>query len=536
MASKLRAARLCATCLLIGGCTPTPDEAAPSRVVTSSPLSSATEAWWAYERPETFDVQRTAVDVPMRDGELIACDLSRPATSGNPSDGTFPGLVVEFTPYVALVPSYNAEAAFFVRRGYNALVCTLRGSGRSGGTWHNAMSSQDGRDAHDLVEWLATQPWSDGRIGQFGESYGGQTTYGSAVEGAPHLRAVAPMQPPANLYEDVIYPGGIKSTERGSIDTWPPAAERITGGAVVADAEYAVNREHPTFDAYWQDRSLLGRHDDIAVPVLTIGGWEDGYFRSGTLANIEAALDRTWAIYGPWPHRNPIDFGDCSDCPVDRLPTGVLLAWFDHWVMELPDVPIPPTPTFVSYEGPRGVSAGWQELSPWDPSGSNGMTYELASGGSLAMSAPASGTVTFREPAEPDAPGGSVVFTTGPLEADRVLVGHPTLRVRAALSESDAHFYVELIDVDATGAESLVNDGFLKASHHESHVAPEAVPIGVPMDYEIAIRPDHHRFIAGNRLRLRISGGSSGILVPPPYPVDVTIYVDGASTLHVPTL
>jgi putative CocE/NonD family hydrolase len=138
-------------------------------------------------------------------------------------DTKFPGLVIELTPYVMLEAVYQAEAHYFVSRGYNALVCTLRGTGRSGGAWQHAMSSQDGRDAHDLVEWLAVQPFSDGRIGQFGESYGGATSYGAAVERAVHLRAIAPLQPPGDLYRDVVYPGGIKATERGALDNWPPS-------------------------------------------------------------------------------------------------------------------------------------------------------------------------------------------------------------------------------------------------------------------------------------------------------------------------
>ena len=62
---------------------------------------------------------------------------------------------------------------------------------------------------------------------------------------------------------------------------------------------------------------------------------------------------------------------------------GVLLAWFDHWVAGLPDVPVPPAPTFTSFEGPAGVGAGWCELDGWDPTGSTG-TSTLGADGSLA--------------------------------------------------------------------------------------------------------------------------------------------------------
>jgi predicted acyl esterase len=505
----------------------------PPAMVTA-PLSSTTEAWWAYKRAGTFGAGFTPVDVPMRDGVTLGCTLGRPWGSGLPAAGTFPGLIVQFTPYTALASVFSDDAAFFTTRGYNTLVCTIRGTGRSGGTWQNAMSSQDGRDAHDLVEWLATQPFSDGRIGQFGHSYGGQTSYGAAVERPPHLLAVAPMQPPGNLYEDVIYPGGIKATEDGTIDNWPGIAEGITGGAVDPAAEYGTNRAHPTFDEYWQERAMAGRLDDIEVPVLTIGGWNDHFFRSGTLADIEGAPDRTWAIYGPWDHTPPIDY-PCTGCTTRLLPSGVLLAWFDHWVMEEDGVPIPPEPTFVSFEGPEGPGVGWREVSRWDPEGADAATFQLGSDGTLATTVAATGPVTFHEAPGPPFPVPySATFDSAPLDADRVLLGHPTLQLRATLTAEDANFHVELIDLYPDGTERVVNDGFLKASHRSSHETPEPVTPGEPVDYEIAVRADHHRFTAGHRVRLRISAGHPGSLVPPAAPVDVTVLTGEPSTLRLP--
>jgi predicted acyl esterase len=503
-------------------------------------FSSATRAWWAYDRPATFDVARTQVDVPMRDGTPIACTLSRPARAGQAAPGRFPGLIVEFTPYASAATAwlYDGEASFFVTRGYNALVCTVRGTGRSGGTWQHAMSSQDGRDAHDLIEWLAVQPFSNGRIGQFGESYGGYTSYAAAVERPPHLRAVAPEQPPGDLYNDVIYPGGIKATEGGTIDNWPPIGATLSGGRFDAETEYATNRAHPTYDAYWRDHSIAGRESSIEVPVLTIGGWDDGYFRSGTLAAIEAAPDRTWAIYGQWPHAFPVSLGPCLACVPEPLPSGVLLAWFDHWVAERPGVPIPARPTFVSYEGPRGTGGtGWHELR-WNPAHTRPSTVlDLGPDGTLARhgrTGEGTAPVTFHQPAEPTAAGGSATFTTASLRRDRVLAGHPHLSLRATLTAADANFYVELIDVDPRGRETVVNDGFLKASHRASHTTPRPVTPGRPTDYRIPIRADHYRFAAGHQIRLRISGGPSQTLVPVTAPVDVTIETGPASTLHVP--
>jgi predicted acyl esterase len=511
-------------------------EAAAAEPVTTGPLSAATEAWWDYDRPADYDRVVTRVDVPVRDGTRLGCSLLRPGHGDTPAGGRFPGLVVELTPYHVQRSGFESEAGYFVERGYDALICDVRGTGDSGGEWQNAMSAQDGRDAHDLVEWLADQPHSDGRIGQFGESYGGQTSYGAAVEHPPHLRAVAPLQPPASLYDDVIYPGGIKTTEDGTVDWWPPIGAALSGGSIDAPAEYATNRDHPTFDAYWEERSFAGRYDDIEVPVLTVGGWEDGFFRAGTLADIEGALDRTWAVYGPWTHLTPIRFPGCGACQPDGLAPGVLLAWFDRWVGELDDVPVPDEPTFVSYEGPAGVGAGWRELSRWDPVGADPLTLVLGGDGTLAPadSGDTAGTddtggdagpVTFHQPGDD-----SVTFTTAPLDGDQVLLGRPTLTLEATLSGPDANLYAELLDIGPDGTVIVVNDGFLRASHRESHVDPSPVTPDEPTALTVEIRADHHRFAAGHRIGLRLSSGAPDTLVPNATPVDVTLTTAGAAS------
>ena len=511
----------------------------------SRPLSTATREWWAYERPPAFDVVGVTVDVPVRDGITIACELRRPARGGVAVEGTFPAVVVEFTPYVVLHDFYLGEADFFATRGYTALVPLLRGVGRSGGRWDHGSFRQAGRDAHDLVEWLAAQPFSDGRIGMLGESFGGQTSYSAAVERPEHLVAIAPMQSPSSLYHDVVFPGGIKSTERGEIDNWPDVANLTSEGAIDADAEFAANRAHPRFDAFWRDRSFVDCLDAISIPVLAIGGWNDQYFRSGTIANIEALPQRTWAIYGPWAHFFPVALVDAPALSVNnderarvlaetpQLPSGVLLAWFDHWVAGVPDVPIPPEPTFTSFEGPVGVGAGWRELDGWHRTAPGADLHPVADG-SLTVASTASDRIVLRQPGTPDRRVDTITFTTAPLAADQVLVGHASLTFRATLDATDAHFYVELIDVDPTGDETLVNDGFLAASHRRSHTDPEPVVVGETDDYRVAVRAHHYRFRAGSRVRVRMSGGAPTRLDPVPAAVTVAIETGDTAVLRLP--
>ena len=387
-------------------------------------------------------------------------------------------MVVEFSPYAVLRDFYLGEADFFVRRGYVAVVPLMRGIGRSTGAWDHGSFRQGGRDAHDVIEWLAAQPFSNGRIGMFGESFGGQTSYSAALERPEHLLAIAPMQSPSSLYFDVIYPGwhqDDRARRRRQLARHRQPHER---GCHRRRRRVRGQPRAPTFDDFWRERAFVDVLDVITIPVLAIGGWTDLYFRSGTLANIEALPDRTWAIYGPWNHYFPVAITeepvviaehehapDMTDAP--QLRPGVLLAWFDHWVGEVDGVPIPPAPTFTSFEGPTGVGAGWVELDGWDPTGTHAAP---------AFDLRAEGATTFPPGAATSAT--TCTFTTEPLARDEVLLGHPSLTFRAALDAADAHFSVELLDVAADGTETLVNDGFLKASHRASHTDPTPVPVG----------------------------------------------------------
>jgi predicted acyl esterase len=365
----------------------------------------------------------------------------------------------------------------------------------------------------------------------FGESFGGQTSYSAALERPTHLLAIAPMQSSSSLFFDVIYPGGIKTTERGDTDNWPDIANLASDGVIDADAEFATNRAHATFDEFWHERAFVDVLDAITIPVLAIGGWTDLYFGAGALANIEALPDRAWAVYGPWNHYFPVAITedtvviaehehapDMSETP--QLRPGILLAWFDHWVGKVDGVPIPASPTFTSFEGPPGVGAGWVEFDRWDPSG-DGFAFQLS----------AEDPTTLRQAGdERDA----VTFTAEPLARDEVLVGHPCLTFAASLDADDAHFYVEVLDVAPDGTETLVNDGYLKASHRESHSHPTPVPIGTVIEYHVPIRAQHHRFVAGHRVRVRLGGGAPTKLTSPQAPVTITLEAAGSMTVCLP--
>jgi len=153
-------------------------------------------------------------DVPalMRDGVSLLTDVHRPIEPGR-----YPVLIAA-SPYPRQIQNLGAPAGFieagasdfFVPRGYVHVIANLRGTGGSGGTF-GFYDGQERRDMHDLVEWAAAQPWSDGNVGMVGISYFAGTQMSAAVERPPHLKAIMPFAGTFDLYESatrVVIAGG----------------------------------------------------------------------------------------------------------------------------------------------------------------------------------------------------------------------------------------------------------------------------------------------------------------------------------------
>ena len=64
---------------------------------------------------------------------------------------------------------------YFAARGYAFVAQDTRGRYGSEGVWH--FMTDDGRDGWDCADWIAHQPWSNGKIGMVGTSYVGGTQF-----------------------------------------------------------------------------------------------------------------------------------------------------------------------------------------------------------------------------------------------------------------------------------------------------------------------------------------------------------------------
>jgi uncharacterized protein len=142
----------------------------------------------------------------------LLADVHRP-----PEPGLYPVLVAA-SPYPRQIQNLGAPAGFieagaseyFVPRGYVRVIANCRGTSGSGGTF-GFFDRQECRDMHDLVEWAAQQPWSNGHVCMIGISYFAGTQMEAAVEQPPHLKAIMPIAGTFDLYESATHHGLVSS-------------------------------------------------------------------------------------------------------------------------------------------------------------------------------------------------------------------------------------------------------------------------------------------------------------------------------------
>ncbi len=122
------------------------------------------------------------VDVPMRDGVVLRANVFRPD-----GPGSYPGLFLR-TPYGKPQGGYDR----FVRAGYVVVTQDARGRYASDGDYvlFSVPDTGDAEDGYDSVEWLAQQPYCNGRVGTFGASYNAWMQWQLAKLRPPHLQAM----------------------------------------------------------------------------------------------------------------------------------------------------------------------------------------------------------------------------------------------------------------------------------------------------------------------------------------------------------
>ena len=314
--------------------------------------------------------------VPMRDGVPLEVWITRPAHAGAPLPA-----ILSLTQY-DIDGGRRGEPPYFAQHGYVWVQAYVRGRGLSGGLKSDNLGLTVGRDGYDLVEWIAKQPWSDGRVVMYGGSFVGMTQWHTAAQLPPHLAAIAPYVP--------IYPGWDVPNTNGIPQAWTAVILGYTAGRTlntgffgdpgywqgkmleqyaaqrpfaemsavmgIADEDWWMPDEHGThlpMMRMWLDHvgdeafNLAGepkpaQYAAMQLPVLTATGFYDDD-QPGTLryyrmhAASSPAANRTYLVIGPWDHggtQTPSKVIDGLEIPANAVVDmkKLHLEWYD-WAL-----------------------------------------------------------------------------------------------------------------------------------------------------------------------------------------------------------
>jgi uncharacterized protein len=432
----------------------------------------------------------------------------------------------------------------FVPRGYALVSADVRGYANSEGCVE-VWGPKEQQDQYDLVEWVAKQPWSNGRVAMYGQSYVGTTPHEAAIKQAPHLTTIATVAGLTDPYFDWHY-GGVPNGE----STGSPAGYSLTTdappkaptnpmfipdwfllarqqGCDLAPMLAEANDPNAVHGPFYDVRNFSAKAKDIKVPVLYTQGYIDTNVKATQALNFFNDIQTPkLGIFGPWLHRHP-PRGD-----FDLL----LHAWMDHWMMDRP-TGILGLPTAQAITNADTIRYD----DEWPPSAPSTTTYYLDSTkNALSVAKAPAGKVDYAcGPVSP--PVGAqpcgIRFTSAPLEHDLYVAGEAKLRFTAKLEGAyNVNFAARLVDVAPDGKSVEVRFGMLNGGLRNGYEKFEPVPTGQDVAYTMTFLPTEHLVKAGHKLVLAVGPATTAQGATPPGRVTWSFGGAADTRLELPTL
>ncbi|GGX82599.1 peptidase S15 [Litchfieldella qijiaojingensis] len=506
--------------------------------------------------------------IPMPDGIRLNARLWLPEGA---QDSPVPA-ILEYIPYRLRDGSAQRDAIhhhYFAGHGYASMRVDLRGSGDSEGVLRDEYLEQELADGEELLRWIASQPWCDGKVGMIGISWGGFNGLQLASRCPPELKAVVSVCSTDDRYaDDVHYMGGCLLGDNLSwastmfaYNSLPPNPtvvgegwremwrQRLEGSGLWL----AAWLDHPYRDAYWKHGSICEDFSRVKTPVLAASGWADGY-SNAVVRLVENLPGPCKGLIGPWSHMYPhlgepgpaIGFlQEClrwwdqwlkgEDTGVDRDPA--LRVWMQdsvlpttsyghrpgRWVAEpcwpSPHVQpwrLPLAPGRLALDGKRRhAETAMTVQSPLTCGLFAGKWCSYAAGPDLA-----------HDQREED--GGALIFESPPLDDDVEVMGAPVCELELAASRPVAMVAVRLSDVAPDDKATRVTYGLLNLTHRDGHEVPS--PLVPDRRYRVTVPLNHvaQVFPGGHRLRLSLSTSYWPLAWPPPERVRLTVFDQGS--------
>ncbi|WP_299652682.1 CocE/NonD family hydrolase [uncultured Tateyamaria sp.] len=509
--------------------------------------------------------------IGMADGTRLAARLWRPRT-----DGPVPA-ILEYIPYRKsdMVRARDERNhPYFAAHGYACIRVDMRGSGDSEGDMPDMYALAELDDARQVINWLAAQPWCNGRVGMFGTSWGGTASLQASVDAPEALKAVIGVCATHDRFEDDIhYMGGCVLSDTfewgatlPSILASPPTPH---AGSDWKDRwrRRIENLSCPLENwlrekgrgTYWRHGSVIHEPDRLSVPILVVGGWSDRYSNS-VMSLVDARPDLVWGVVGPWGHQYPDHGAPGPAMGFQHL----ALEWWDQWLK--PDHPAPPD---------------WPRLRAWlrefDPPHD---TLDQRAGTWIESDPPILATTVIEHPlldlastpapwAVPNDPqigltsgdtgyfgraGGlptdqtrddarSLVFETAPLDQDLVIFGAPSLSLVAKVNGGPATLVARMSDVDPQGGACRISYGVRNLALDDALDQPDPPLMDGVSQVMMTLHSTAYRVRKGHKLRVAVSdslwpliwsSGSAGHIAIETGTLSLPVLRDGVRNLQVP--
>jgi len=478
---------------------------------------------------------QTTVMVPMSDGVQLATKVFLPST-----EGLWPAILIR-TPYNKEHPLGPVLGAMANLRGYALVAQDTRGRFASEGSDFPVFLA-DGwavhRDGYETVEWIARQPWSNGKVATTGASAMGVTQNMLAVTAPPHLVCQHVSVAFSSMYHQAAYQGG--AWNKSLVEGWVKSNKfdpRTT----------TTFHSHPDYDEFWAQYDPEALAEKVNVPVMFVGGWYD-IFNQGTIDMFQAvqrrggpgARDKCRLVMEAFGHGESKDLkfrNTKQPAKADQI------AWTDLWVKKegkgLENIPAVQYYVLGDPDDPNAPGCQWRTADTWPIPARMTPAY-LHSDGRLDWTSPTVKNASRSFQYDPKDPvptigGANLMITKGPKDQrpvenrpDVLLFDSPTLtkplevtgRIKAKLWVSstapDTDFTAKLTDVYPDGRSMIVLDGIRRMRHRTSFKTTDLMEPGKVCEVEIDLWSTSIVFNRGHRIRLAISSSNSPRFEPNP--------------------
>lgn len=501
---------------------------------------------------------RFDVRIPMRDGVELSADMWMPAKPGK-----YPVILIR-TPYLKTMKEIDptGRGEFFTQADYIFMVQDVRGRGDSDGIFN--FFFQEGKDGYDTIEWIAKQPWCNGKVGMMGVSYLATVQWLAARERPPHLCCIVPTAPGGKIWDEIGYIGGAFAGGHAILwlnDTSGKISQGLNARKVdwmtlllqhrpLKTMDEALGRpmrlyqeflQHSTLDDYWK-RLVFTVEDfrQLDLPALTITGLFDVdqigslYYWSG-MRQFSPARDKQYLLIGPWNHQQTFMGGQEKLGEMEFTKESIVdfnalhRAFFDCYLKgEAANFDFPRARVYVS------GSNTWREFKEYPPAQAvkkklyfhgKGKANSLKGDGKLSWQAPRQEKPDqyIFDPKKPVAfdfknlnacnrieiekRQDVLVYTSGVLKKPLEVIGSVHVVLYASSDAPDTDFAASIVDVFPDGRAVSIgpwSSGIKRARFRNGYEKEELLTPGKTEKYKINLWDICHTFLPGHRIRIEI--------------------------------